>query len=56
VTTRRQNFVATDTVVAMFRNAPSLDAHHFRNDLDAVVDQTQPRGSVIPRGQVARND
>jgi prevent-host-death family protein len=42
---RRHRFVPTDTVVAMFRHAPSVDARQFRNDLDAVVDQDPtPRG------------
>lgn len=42
---RRHRFVATDTVVRAFRGAPPLDAHRFRADLDAVVDQdTAPRG------------
>ena len=42
---RRHRFVSTDTVVAMFRHAPAVDAHRFRDDLDAVVDQDPtPRG------------
>lgn len=42
---RRHRFVSTDSVVAMFRNAPAIDADRFREDLDAHVDQdTTPRG------------
>lgn len=42
---RRHRFVSTDTVVAMFRTAPSVDASRFRTDVDAHVDQdTEPRG------------
>lgn len=42
---RRHRFVSTDTVVTVFRNAPSVDATQFRDDLDAVVDQNStPRG------------
>lgn len=42
---RRHRFVSTDTVVAMFRHAPAVDAGRFREDLDAGVDQdTTPRG------------
>jgi prevent-host-death family protein len=42
---RRHRFVSTDAVVAMFRNAPAVDADRFREDLDAHVDQdTTPRG------------
>jgi prevent-host-death family protein len=42
---RRHRFVSTDTVFAMFRHAPSVDARRFRDDLDAVVDQDPtPRG------------
>ncbi len=41
---RRHRFVSTDAVVAMFRNAPAVDADRFREDLDALVDQdTTPR-------------
>lgn len=36
---RRHRFVAADAVVAMFRNAPGIDAARFRADLDAVVAQ-----------------
>jgi hypothetical protein len=42
---RRHRFVSTDTVVAMFRNAPAVDARQFREDLDTHVDQNPtPRG------------
>ena len=42
---RRHRFVSTDTVVAMFRHAPAVDARRFREDLDASVDQDPtPRG------------
>lgn len=36
---RRHRFVAAGTVVAMFRDAPPVDAAAFRSDLDEVVDQ-----------------
>jgi len=42
---RRHRFVAADTVVAMFRNAPPVDAERFRADLDAIASQdAKPRG------------
>ena len=42
---RRHRFVSTDAVVAMFRNAPSIDADRFRNDLDDIAAQgSEPRG------------
>lgn len=42
---RRHRLVSTDTVVAMFRRAPAVDARRFRDDLVAVVDQDPtPRG------------
>ena len=42
---RRHRFVSTDAVVAMFRNAPTVDADRFRADLDAVATQdAEPRG------------
>ncbi len=42
---RRHRFVSTDAVLAMFRNAPAVDADRFREDLDAHVDQdATPRG------------
>jgi len=36
---RRHRFVAAAAVIAMFRNAPGIDAARFRADLDAVVAQ-----------------
>jgi prevent-host-death family protein len=39
---RRHRFVAASTVVAMFRDAPPIDAAAFRNDLDGVADQELP--------------
>jgi antitoxin (DNA-binding transcriptional repressor) of toxin-antitoxin stability system len=42
---RRHRFVSTDAVVAMFRNAPAVDAARFRADLDDIADQdAAPRG------------
>ena len=42
---RRHRFVSTDAVMAMFRNAPAVDAERFRSDLDAVATQeSAPRG------------
>ncbi len=42
---RRHRFVSTDAVVAMFRNAPSIDADRFRSDLDDIAAQgSEPRG------------
>lgn len=35
---RRHRFVTADTVVALFHNAPAVDAERFRSDLDAVAD------------------
>jgi antitoxin (DNA-binding transcriptional repressor) of toxin-antitoxin stability system len=41
---RRHRFVAADTAIARFRNAPHIDAHRFRTDLDAIADQdSNPR-------------
>ncbi len=41
---RRHRFVSTDAVVAMFRNAPAIDADSFRADLDAIATQdAEPR-------------
>lgn len=41
---RRHRFVKAETAVALFRNAPSIDSQRFREDLDAVADQTiEPR-------------
>jgi prevent-host-death family protein len=42
---RRHRFVATNTVMAAFSNAPSVDANRFRADLDAVaMPDAEPRG------------
>ena len=42
---RRHRFVSTDAAMAMFRNAPAVDAERFRSDLDAVATQeSAPRG------------
>lgn len=42
---RRHRFVSTDSVVAVFRNSPFVDARRFRDDLDAAADQDPtPRG------------
>ena len=42
---RRHRFVSTDTVVAIFRNAPPIDTDKFRADLDDIADQdAAPRG------------
>ena len=42
---RRHRFVAADTVMAMFKNAPTVDAKRFRQDLDAIALQdVRPRG------------
>jgi antitoxin (DNA-binding transcriptional repressor) of toxin-antitoxin stability system len=35
---RRQRFVSADAAVAMFQQAPSIDAGRFRADVDAVAD------------------
>ncbi|MGZ0178664.1 MAG: type II toxin-antitoxin system Phd/YefM family antitoxin [Acidimicrobiales bacterium] len=41
---RRHRFVKAETAVAVFRNAPPIDAEQFRHDLDEVADQTiEPR-------------
>ena len=37
---RRHRFVSTDAALAMFRNAPAVDANRFRADLDAVATQS----------------
>jgi prevent-host-death family protein len=42
---RRHRFVSTDTVVAMFRNAPSIDRQRLLADLDEHASQ-----DVSPRG------
>jgi prevent-host-death family protein len=42
---RRHRFVSTDSVIAMFRNAPAIDSDTFRTDLDAIATQDpEPRG------------
>jgi prevent-host-death family protein len=42
---RRHRFVSTDSVVAMFRNAPGIDGERYRTDLDAIATQDPgPRG------------
>lgn len=41
---RRHRFVSTDTVFAMFRNAPAVDGDRFRADLDDIATQDpEPR-------------
>jgi antitoxin (DNA-binding transcriptional repressor) of toxin-antitoxin stability system len=42
---RRHRFITADTAIAIFRNAPSIDADRFRADLDAVAGQ-----SIHPHG------
>jgi antitoxin (DNA-binding transcriptional repressor) of toxin-antitoxin stability system len=42
---RRHRLVPAAAVVEVFRNAPRVDRHRFRDELDAVVDQdVEPRG------------
>lgn len=42
---RRHRFVPADTVTALFRNAPAIDADRLRSDLGAVAGQDPtPRG------------
>lgn len=42
---RRHRYVSAATAVAIFRNAPPVDATRFRRDLDVLADQTiEPRG------------
>jgi antitoxin (DNA-binding transcriptional repressor) of toxin-antitoxin stability system len=36
---RRHRFVSADAAIAMFRNAPHIDADQFRADVDALADQ-----------------
>ena len=36
---RRHRFVPLSSVVALFRNAPAIDARRFRDDLDAAASQ-----------------
>jgi antitoxin (DNA-binding transcriptional repressor) of toxin-antitoxin stability system len=38
----RHRFVAASTAVAMFRDAPAVDAAAFKRDLDEVSDQETP--------------
>lgn len=41
---RRHRFVTADAAIAMFRNAPHVDADRFRADLDAIANQdSNPR-------------
>jgi prevent-host-death family protein len=41
---RRHRFVPADAAVAVFRNAPAIDADRFRADLDSVAGQdVEPR-------------
>ncbi len=41
----RRRFVSADVVLAVFKEAPAIDAGRFRNDVDAFVSQdTSPRG------------
>lgn len=42
---RRHRFIAAEAAVEMFRGAPAVDYHRFRQDLDAVAGQdAMPRG------------
>ena len=42
---RRHRFVPAETVMAMFRGAPSVDYERLRSDLDAVASHdATPRG------------
>jgi antitoxin (DNA-binding transcriptional repressor) of toxin-antitoxin stability system len=42
---RRHRFVPTETAMAMFRGAPSVDYARLRRDLDAIASQdAHPRG------------
>ena len=42
---RRQRFVSSRTVAALFSGAPAIDADRFRADLDDVADPgIEPRG------------
>lgn len=42
---RRHRFVSSAAVVALFRDAPAVDAARFRADLDAYADaDPTPRG------------
>jgi antitoxin (DNA-binding transcriptional repressor) of toxin-antitoxin stability system len=42
---RRRRYVSRDVALAMFSNAPALDAAEFRADIDRLADQDPaPRG------------
>ena len=42
---RRHRFVRSDTAIALFRHAPSVDLDKLRSDLDRVASQDlDPRG------------
>ncbi len=42
---RQRRFVSADAAVALFADAPALEAERFRADVDAVLDQRpRPRG------------
>jgi prevent-host-death family protein len=42
---RRHRFVAAEAAVALFRNAPAVEWHRLRKDLDELADQDPtPRG------------
>jgi hypothetical protein len=36
---RRHRFVIAEAAVALFRNAPAVDWHRFREDLDDLTDK-----------------
>ena len=42
---RRHRFVAAESVLAVFRSAPSVDYRRFRHDLDTTAGQ-----GIVPRG------
>lgn len=50
---RRHRFVSTDTVVAMFRHAPSIDAHRFRDDLERLDPSLLPIESAVSASTMA---
>lgn len=41
---RRHRYVSAATAVAIFRNAPAVDAARFRRDLDVADQAIDPRG------------
>lgn len=42
---RQRQFVAAEAAVAVFADAPDIEADRFRTDVDALIDQsTTPRG------------